>query len=109
MAWISTGRVVEQSAVSAGGPEQITPAQFLAARKLIGRTVIRVCRDLQITKQTLQKADGVRKVNISPYVASKLRTYYEAAGVIFTNGDDPGVRLRQDGQALRHANHSAAP
>jgi hypothetical protein len=75
-------------------PEQITAAQVRAARMLCKRSPIRVCRDVEITKQTLQKAEGERKSITSRYLSSKLRAYYESAGVEFINGDVPSARLK---------------
>jgi hypothetical protein len=78
-----------------GELRQITSAEFLQARKLCHRTPKRVCRELGIARATLLKAENPLNTTTSRYLASKLRAYYEAAGVEFieANGGGPGVRM----------------
>ena len=75
----------------------ITPAQCRAARGL-----------LDWTQDDLSKAAGVGVVTVRQFEAGKaeprgatltvLRQALEAAGVEFTNGNQPGVRLRNEGR-----------
>jgi hypothetical protein len=44
---------------------------------------------------TIKRAESERVVPISDDSISAIRNALEAAGVEFTNGDQPGVRLRK--------------
>jgi hypothetical protein len=74
---------------------QITPEQAKAARSLLGLGKKFVYRELGIAPQTLERAE-IKRAKRGPLPAmmiNRLRRYYESAGVEFTNGGQPGVRL----------------
>jgi transcriptional regulator with XRE-family HTH domain len=78
-------------------PEMLTPAQCRAARGLI-----------DWNQRQLAEAAGVAVATIRLFEAGKgvqrratlsvIRRAFEVAGVDFTNGDEPGVRLRKTRQ-----------
>ena len=70
-----------------------TPAQCRAARALLDWSQAELARQAKVAKQTL--ADFERGAR-TPYARTldDIRGALEAAGVEFTNGDAPGVRLR---------------
>lgn len=74
----------------------ISPDQAKAARLLLGLAKMKVCRDLGIAPQTIDRAEIERSKGGPPPPAmfDKLRRYYEAAGVEFTNAEQPSVRLK---------------
>jgi hypothetical protein len=75
---------------------QITPEQARGARVLLGWVPRRVCRSLAITPSTLHRAENHKGKtgHAAPAVFAKLRRLYEAECVEFTNGGQPGVKLR---------------
>jgi hypothetical protein len=75
---------------------QITPVQAKAARILLGFGPMHVCRLLAMTPRTLDRAEiGTRSAGpASRTVYVRLRRFYEPNGVEFTNGGQPGVRLK---------------
>ena len=75
----------------------ITGAQIKEARKLLGwhRGQVAI-RARGITGNTVGKAEGAYPGKPpTPEQLAEIRTVLEAAGVEFTNGDAPGVRLRK--------------
>lgn len=74
---------------------QITHEQAKAARVLLGLGAKEVCRTLGITSNTLHRADfrKNREGPAPPAIFVKLRRLYEEAGVEFTDGENPGVRI----------------
>ena len=70
---------------------RITPEQARAARLLLGWTQGAAAERVSITISSVCEAEHGR---FSDTTASRLRACYEAAGVEFTNDDQPGVRLR---------------
>ena len=73
---------------------ELSPAQCRAARALLKWTQQRLADASDVTKKTI--ADFEREAR-SPHARTlrDLRAALEAAGVAFTNGDEPGVRLRK--------------
>jgi transcriptional regulator with XRE-family HTH domain len=72
----------------------ITISQLRAARGLLGWTQERLGNGAKLS------ADGVsaietERVTPKPETMARLTAALEAAGVEFTNGDAPGVRLRR--------------
>ena len=73
------------------------------ARQIItGEQCIRSRRLLGLTQEALARAAGVSHHTVSRFESgggarsptrAKLRGTLEAAGVVFTNGDEPGVKL----------------
>jgi transcriptional regulator with XRE-family HTH domain len=75
----------------------ITPAECRAARKLLGWSQPKLAEMLFVGGGTIgqfeRRQRRWRSLNLH-----KLRAVFEAAGVEFTNGKPPGVRLRQEGK-----------
>jgi transcriptional regulator with XRE-family HTH domain len=44
---------------------------------------------------TIKRAESEREVSVSPDAIQAIRAALEAAGVEFTNGEQPGVRMRK--------------
>jgi transcriptional regulator with XRE-family HTH domain len=44
---------------------------------------------------TIRRAESEREVSVSGEAVAAIRAALEAAGVEFTNGEQPGVRLRK--------------
>jgi len=71
----------------------ITPAQFRAARALLDWSRSKLGEKAGYSLPTVQRVEkGGAKV--SDAVLARLKTTLEAAGVEFTNGEAPGVRLK---------------
>jgi hypothetical protein len=73
----------------------ITGAQIRAARKLLGwhRGMVAI-RGRGITGNTVGKAEGVYPGKPpTPEQLAEIKAVLEAAGIEFTNGDEPGVKL----------------
>ena len=71
----------------------ITPGQSRAGRALLDLSQDQLVEASGIPKRTLvrfEASDGDPR----PSTTTAIRTALEAAGVEFTNGDAPGVRLR---------------
>jgi len=70
-----------------------SPDQLAAARQLLGR----------MSQEQLAKAAGVSEVTIAMFelgrtvpherTLDKIKTALERRGIVFTNGDSPGVKL----------------
>ncbi len=75
---------------------EITPAQCRAARALLNWSQDYLGEAAKAARKTI--ADFEREAR-TPYDRTlvAIRTALEAAGVEFTNGDAPGVRLRKAG------------
>jgi hypothetical protein len=75
---------------------RISSDQAKAARVLLGMGKLHVCRELGITPLTLDRAEiaGAKGGPPPAVMFARLRRYYEAAGVEFTNDGQPGVRLK---------------
>ncbi len=76
-----------------GGISAILPSQVRAARGLLDWSRDRLSDTAGVPMRTLdrlEKGEGAPQQR----TLSAIRTALEAAGVEFTNGDAPGVRLR---------------
>jgi hypothetical protein len=74
----------------------ITGSQIRAARKLLGwhRGMVAI-RGRGITGNRVGKAEGAYPGNApTPEQLAEIQAVLEAAGVEFTNGDEPGVKLK---------------
>jgi hypothetical protein len=71
-----------------------TPAQLRAARALLGISQPTIARMTGLSTMTVKRAEGAGRPAASSEAIGKIRTAFESAGVEFTNGDAPGVRLR---------------
>jgi len=74
----------------------ITPAQCRAARALLDWSQSDLAERAGVTLATVQNFETGRH---SPYqrTLDKLAATFAQAGVTFTNGDEPGVKLRSLG------------
>ncbi len=71
----------------------ISPTQSLAARGLLNLSNVRLARLANVSGSMLRDFEkGRRMPTIDDLEA--IRRALEAKGVEFTNGDEPGVRLR---------------
>lgn len=73
------------------------PNQVRAARALLGwsrEQLSAACSTPIRTLDRLEKGEGAPQQRTLAAVAAAL----EAAGVVFTNGDEPGVKLRKQDQ-----------
>lgn len=76
---------------------RISSDQAKAARVLLGLGKLYVCRELGITPLTLDRVEiaGAKGGPPPAVLFARLRRYYEAAGVAFTNDELPSVRLHK--------------
>ena len=72
----------------------ITPAQFRAARALLDWSRSTLGEKAGYSLPTIQRVEK-GGANVSDEVREKLKAALEKAGVEFTNGDAPGVRLKK--------------
>jgi transcriptional regulator with XRE-family HTH domain len=73
----------------------ITSSQIRAARHLANLSQTDVATATGLSLPTIRRAESEREVSVSADAIEAIRTALEAAGVEFTNGDQPGVRLRK--------------
>jgi ribosome-binding protein aMBF1 (putative translation factor) len=74
--------------------KSITPAQFRAARALLDWSRSKLADKAGHSLATVQRVEKGGAF-VSGDVRAKLKATLEAAGVEFTNGDAPGVRLKR--------------
>jgi transcriptional regulator with XRE-family HTH domain len=72
----------------------ISPAQIRAARHLAKLSQADIAEATGLSMPTIKRAESERVVPISDDSIAAIRAALEAAGVEFTNGDQPGVRLK---------------
>ena len=74
----------------------ITPAEVMAARKLLGWSQKELARRAVISSSVLSAFER-RRVRPAPATVRHLQSILESAGVVFVeeNGEGPGVRLRK--------------
>lgn len=84
------------SATSSDGKSATSAAQVRGARGLLAWTRDKLATESGVPIRTL---DRFENEEVAPRAATlaAIRTALEAAGVEFTNGDAPGVRLRKGG------------
>jgi transcriptional regulator with XRE-family HTH domain len=75
----------------------VSPDQLRAARALLGLSQPAVAEAAGVSVITLKRAEGSAKPAASAEAVTAIRSALESAGVEFTNGDAPGVRLRPRG------------
>jgi transcriptional regulator with XRE-family HTH domain len=78
--------------MSQGGKAGIQ--QFRAARALLGWSRSELAARAGLSLPTVQRVETEGGAKVSNEARQKLRSTLEAAGVEFTNGNAPGVRLR---------------
>ncbi len=67
--------------------------QVAAARKLLKMSQIELAAETGLTTRTLIKFEGGG--NVRPETVEVIREVLVARGIVFTNGGEPGVKLRQ--------------
>lgn len=72
----------------------ITPAQCRAARALLKWTQTRLAEAAGIAWSTVRDFEAERRTPIRRNMDA-ITGAFEAAGVEFTNGEEPGVKLRK--------------
>jgi transcriptional regulator with XRE-family HTH domain len=79
---------------------EISPAQSLAARGLLNLSLVRLARLANLSQSRVREFEkGRRKLAIDELEA--IRRALRAKGVEFTNGDQPGVRLKKADGVIR--------
>ncbi len=73
---------------------KLTPEQCRAARGLLGWSQSELERCAGVARKTLADFEGGKR---SPYdrTLADIRAALESAGVIFINGNEPGVKMRK--------------
>jgi transcriptional regulator with XRE-family HTH domain len=69
-------------------------SQFRAARSLLGWTQSRLAQAAGLSDQTVKRFETGRGAINSEAAEAKMVAALEAAGVEFTNGGQPGVRMK---------------
>jgi transcriptional regulator with XRE-family HTH domain len=78
----------------------ITPAECKAARKLLGWSQPKLAEMLFVAATVIGEFE--RRERLSPSLNfRKLRAIFEAAGVEFTNGGEPGIKLKTKAAVTR--------
>ena len=72
----------------------ITPEQCRAARALLGWSRAELAKRAKVAKATLADFEAGKRTPYARTLADVLAAL-ESAGVEFTNGDTPGVRLKK--------------
>jgi transcriptional regulator with XRE-family HTH domain len=86
----------------------ITGNQLKAARALAGVDQLSVAQAAKVAINTIRNMEsrGPNPITSGAVTVRNVQTALEAAGVEFTNGEQPGVRLRK-GPAAGHAQGQA--
>ena len=74
----------------------ITGAQIRQAREMLAYSPERLARKAKVRPETIERAErtpGEPSITLSQ--ATAIQRAFEAAGVEFTNGTPPGVRLKK--------------
>jgi transcriptional regulator with XRE-family HTH domain len=74
----------------------ISPAQIRAGRHLLGLSQADVAIATGLSLPTIKRAESDREVSISADATKAIQAALEAAGVEFTNGEQPGVRISKN-------------
>ena len=75
----------------------IIPEQCLGARAMLRMKREELAAAAQVAPATLFDFESGRR-QPQPRTLAAIRAALEAAGVVFTNGDEPGVKLRKQDQ-----------
>ena len=80
----------------ANGPlEVITGAQIRQARELLGWPPTRLAQRAKVHSAIVRRAESVEgEPTVTVYQAALIRDALERFGVEFTDGDEPGVKLK---------------
>ena len=74
---------------------RISIAQIRAARALLDWTQPTLAEAAGLSSLTVKRLEGSAPSKVSEEAIAKIRAALESAGVEFTNGSQPGVRLRK--------------
>jgi transcriptional regulator with XRE-family HTH domain len=69
--------------------------QIKAARALLGWSQEDLAAHSGVSVPTVKRLEAPGKFRVSGEARLKIEAALEAAGIVFTNGDEPGVRLRR--------------
>jgi DNA-binding XRE family transcriptional regulator len=72
-------------------------AQLRAGRALLGWSQTDLAAEAGLSRVTVKRAEAENDLPVSDEAKAKMKAALETAGVEFTNGDAPGVRLRKRG------------
>jgi transcriptional regulator with XRE-family HTH domain len=72
----------------------IKSQQFRAARALLGWSQTKLGERAGLSLPTVRRVETGRGAKVSDEARQQMRSALEAAGIEFTNGNAPGVRLR---------------
>ena len=75
-------------------------AQIRAARHLLGLSQADVATATGLSLPTIKRVESDRDVSVSAEAQAAVRTALEGAGVEFTNGSEPGVKLKAKPQSI---------
>jgi transcriptional regulator with XRE-family HTH domain len=80
----------------------ITGEQIRRARELLGWTRFKLSSRASLHPAIVERAEeAAGALPVTAYQQALLRNALEAAGVEFTNGDEPGVKLKAKGERAR--------
>jgi transcriptional regulator with XRE-family HTH domain len=77
----------------------IKKEQLKAARALLGWSQTVLAERAKMSLPTVKRAETGRGAKVSPEAYRTLQAAMESAGIEFTNGDGPGVRLKKRGKS----------
>lgn len=72
---------------------EVRKEQFRAARALLGWSQTKLAERAGMSLPTVKRFETGHGANVSPEAGQALQAALESAGIEFTNGDAPGVRL----------------
>jgi DNA-binding transcriptional regulator YiaG len=72
----------------------ITGEQVKAARALLGWTQPQLARELHANATTVKNFEAGKR-QLSVLETTVIRRILESSGIVFTNGGEPGVKLRK--------------
>ena len=75
----------------------VSPGQMRAARGLIGWSQTKLAAEAGLSLPTIARFEADKGPNVSNDAISKMRRSLESAGIEFTNGEEPGVKLKKKG------------
>jgi len=82
------------------GTDKLTGAQIRAARGLLQWSAMDLARASALGVNTVRRAEAVNtETSLTAANEIAIRRAFEAAGVEFTNGDQPGLRLTKSAAA----------
>ena len=80
----------------------ITGEQIRRARELLGWTRFKLSSRASLHPAIVERAEeAAGPLPVTTYQQALLRNALEAAGIEFTNGDEPGVKLKAKGERAR--------